>query len=51
MRVFADGVELEIAHDAAQAQVILGTRRADLEPLGLWFTRPHECQRRFNHCL
>ena len=49
MRVFADGVELEVAHDAAQAEIILRPRRAHLQPLGLWFPGLDELQRRFDH--
>ena len=47
--VLADRVQLEVAHDAAQAQVILRPRRAHLQPLGLRLTRFHEMQRRLDH--
>ena len=49
VRVLADGVELEVAHDAAQPEVVLRPRRAHLQPLGLGLAGLHELQRRFNH--
>ena len=40
VRVFADGVELQLAHDALQPEVVLRPGRAHLQPLGLRRTRP-----------
>ena len=39
VRVLADRVELQVAHDALEPEVVLRTRGADLQPVGLRLTR------------
>ena len=49
--VLADRVQPQVLHDALEAEVVLRPRSADLQPLGLRLTRPHEFKRRFDgHC-
>ena len=39
VRFLADGVETEVAHQALEAEVVLGAGRADLQPVGLGLPR------------
>jgi hypothetical protein len=51
-RLFADGMELQLLHDALQAQIVLRSRRTHLEPRRLGLTWTDELERRFDHlCL
>src|SRR5687768_432646 len=45
VRVLANGVQLEPTHDLAQAQIILGTRGADLQPVRFGFAWMDEFER------
>jgi len=46
--VLAHRVELQVAHDGLEAEVVLRPGRTDLEPLRLRLTRTDEMQRRFH---